>query len=188
MEEEIPQGKNWQALWNSPIYRKASEFSETLWKEWNLGDLVSGNGKKRLQILARCRDLFYEKPSDYDFSLAVGLVHEAVSMLAFGEQITREGFAFGLPLMRLPDEKDGPYRFLRAVTADILVHFPGDMQEFLGAGSILDEEFSVRWLYILHSGIARSAGRCLQYLNIHVPVELPARYLPAFPPISVPPR
>ena len=188
MDDKIPESvKDLQSFWNSPIYKKASEFSETIWKTWNLDDMVAGDGRKRLQILARCRDLFYEKPSDFDFSFAVGLVHEAVSMLAFGEQITREGFSFGLPLMRLPCEKDGPYSFLRAAAADILVHFPYDMQEFLGKDSVLDEEFSVRWLYILHSGIARSAGRCLQYLNIHVPEEMPPRYFPAFHPISVSP-
>ena len=181
MDDKIPESiRDLQSFWGSPIYKKASEYSELLWKKWDLSDLVAGDGKKRLQILAQCRNLIAENPSDYDFSYAAGLVHDAVSTLAFGEQKTREGFVFDLPLLQLPSEKDGPYSLLRAATADILVHFPGDIREFLGKGSIRSEEFSVRRLYILHLGIARSAGRCLQYLNIHVPDEMPPRYYPPF--------
>ena len=190
MKEEIPQSiKDLQTFWNSPIYKKAAEYSETLWKTWNLGDLVAGDPKKRLQILAQYRNFLAENPSDFDFSLVVGLIHESVSALVlaelpFGRKVS-DVCSF---LRQPPTEKDDPESFLRAVIADILLHFPYELKDFLEEGSILDEEFSVRWLYILHSGIARASGRCLQYLNIHVPEEMPPRYYPAFPPISVPPR
>lgn len=183
MKKEPPKEiKELQDFWNTPIYRTASKYSEEIAKRWNLLGMTHGRDvEERKQILCICRSKLKEHPSDFDFAFAAGVVHDAVSTLAWNEQNAKLNVHFSLELSELPPEKDGQYRLLRAVAADILVHFPHEIKEFLGKGKVLDEEFSVKWLYVFHCAIAQSASRCLQYLDIHVPDEEPLpRYYPAF--------